>query len=183
MEREEKKRIVAIRNGSLKEFERLFREFYVPLLEYSKSIIKDEAEAEEIIQDLFYNFWKNRQSLDIVTSLKSYLFRSVYNNSLQFLKHRQVKLKYEKYMMHKPEKSVEPIDELKAKELQHLITKSLEELPERCQQIFSLNRFDGLKYKEIADKLSISIKTVEANMTKALKHFRKSLGEYVGNVS
>lgn len=181
MNKEERQRITAIRNGSLKDFEKLFKEFYVPLFEYSKSIIKDDAEAEEIIQDLFYNFWKNRESLDIVTSLKSYLFRSVYNNSLQFLKHRQVKLKYEKYMMDKPQRSIEPLDKLKEKELQGLIKKTLEELPDRCQQIFKMNRFEGLKYKEIADELSISIKTVEANITKALKHFRSSLGEYVEN--
>jgi len=182
VKREEQKQIRAIRNGNLEEFEKLFRMYYETLLNYAGSILKDENDAEEIVQNLFFNFWKNRESLEINSSLKSYLYRAVYNNCLQHLKHLKVRMRYEQHVKNYAEESIDPMEELKHKELQEKIYRLLDELPERCQTIFKLNRFDGLKYQEIADKLSISIKTVEANISKALKHFRKSLGEYVGNV-
>ena len=75
--------------------------------------------------------------------------------------------------------AIEPIEYLEYNELHNKLNQVMNDLPERCQEIFKLNRFQGLKYQEIADQLKISIKTVEANMSKALKHFRKNLNEFM----
>lgn len=178
MKKEDLDRIAAIKKGDIKEFEKLFREFYKPLLIHANRFVQDGAEAEEIVQNLFFNFWKNRQDLNIKISLTSYLYSAVRNNSLQFLKRRKIKSKYEQYLMSNPAESTEPIEYIKYKELHTKLFQVMTDLPERCQEIFKLNRFQGLKYQEIADQLEISIKTVEANMSKALKHLRKNLSEF-----
>lgn len=169
-----------IKRDDIREFEKLFKDLYSPLCNYANSYLKDMDTAEEVVQDFFYNFWKNRESLNIQISLKSYIYRSIRNNSLKYIEHQVVVKRYEKTV--KEELSTDSIysstDELELQELNVVIENTLNELPERCRQIFSMNRFEGLKYQEIADKLSISIKTVEANMGKALQLFRKNLKQY-----
>lgn len=176
----DKVRIKAIKNGDIKEFEQFFREFYKPLLSYAYRFFEDQQDAEEIIQDLFFKLWDKRAKLEITSSLTSYLFRAVRNNCLQAIKYQKNKTKYQAYLKNqtKDYQESEPLESLEYSELNEKVNQILNELPERCQEIFRLNRFHGLKYKEIAIKLSISIKTVEANMSKALKLFRTSLVEY-----
>ena len=173
-------RLEAIKRGDIKEFEQFFKEFYTPLLSYANRFIEDKQDAEEIIQDLFFKLWDKRTKLEITSSLTSYLFRAVRNNCLQAIKHQKNKTKYQAYIKNqsKDYKESEPLESLQYSELNEKVISILSELPDRCQEIFKLNRFQGFKYKEIAVKLSISIKTVEANMSKALKHFRISLEEY-----
>ena len=165
-----------IRQGDIRAFESLFRSSYASLVRYAKTFVKDHDTAEEIVQDLFYRLWKEREKLNIESSLNGYLFRSVYNRSLHYLDHRKVIGKYEADMVYLGEESpVTPLQDVQYRELQDRIASTLEKLPERCGEIFYLNRFEGLKYHEIADKLSISVKTVEANMGRALKEFRKAI--------
>lgn len=168
-----------IKQDDLQEFEKLFKLFYTPLCHYANKFLKDMDVAEEIVQDFFYNYWKNRESMVIQISLKSYMYRAIRNNSLKYLEHKAVVKKYEE--SYKETNSIEvgtESDDLELKELNEIIETTLNELPERCSQIFKLSRFEGLKYNEIAEKLSISIKTVEANMGKALQLFRKNLKHY-----
>lgn len=173
-------RIEAIKRGDIKEFEQFFRAFYKPLLSYAYRFFDDQQDAEEIIQDLFLKFWEKRAKLEITSSLTSYLFRAVRNNCLQAIKYQKNKTKYQAYIKNQTNdyQDSEPLEFLEYTELNEKVNYILSELPDRCQEIFKLNRFQGLKYKEIALELSISIKTVEANMSKALKHFRASLEEY-----
>ncbi len=169
-----------VKKGDIKSFEVIFKEYYEKLVEYAFIHLKDIDNAEEVVQDLFYQLWNKREKLEISTSLKSYLFRSVHNNCLLRIQHEMIKHKYEDYIRSKDSHySPEPIDYLKAGELDEKIEQTIESLPERTKSIFKMNRFDGLKYQEIAEKLSISIKTVEANMGKALKALRISLKEYI----
>lgn len=172
-------RIEDIKSGNIKEFELLFREFYKPLLIHANRILQDGQEAEEVVQNLFFNIWKNRQDLSINISVNSYLYSAVRNNCLQFIKRQKIKTKYEQYLLSYSADSIEPIEYLEYNELHNKLYQVMNDLPERCQEIFKLNRFQGLKYQEIADQLKISIKTVEANMSKALKHFRKNLNEFM----
>jgi len=168
-----------IKQDDLVEFEKLFKSFYSPLCHYAFKFLKDMDLAEEIVQEFFYNYWKNRQTMDIQISIKSYMFRSIRNNSLKYLEHVRVVKKYEQNF--KNTNITEPgleTNELEVKELNEIIESTLNELPERCRLIFRLSRFEGLKYSEIAEKLSISVKTVEANMGKALQLFRKNLKQY-----
>ena len=167
-----------IRQGDKVQFESLFRSSYVALVRYAKTLIKDHDSAEEIVQDLFFRLWKDRDKLKIESSLNGYLFRSVHNSCLHWIGHKKVMERHAQEMGNKqPEGPEIPTDILYYKELQARVAGILERLPERCGKIFYMNRFEGLKYTEIAEKLSVSVKTVEANMGRALKEFRKALPE------
>jgi len=166
--------------GNLKAYEMLFRQYYQMLCGYSLKFVGDPDVAEEIVQDLFYTLWEKRMELQINTSVKSYLFSAVHNRCLKFIEHRNVEQKYRSYyLQHESEIDSEPFDSANVIEMQQIINKTLDSLPERCGRIFRLNRFEGLKYHEIANKLSISVKTVEANMGKALKILRRNLKDFV----
>lgn len=165
-----------IRKGDIGQFEFLFRYSYASLVNYTKTILKDTDTAEEIVQDLFYVLWRDRKKLNITTSIKGYLFRAVYNKSMHYIEHRKVVQEHAKKT--KTSTSIDtddPAEILKYKELHEKIAVIIAKLPERCARIFCMNRFEGLKYAEIANELSISVKTVEANMGKALKKFRNEL--------
>lgn len=167
-----------IRQGDIGAFESLFRSSYVSLVRYAKTLIKDQDASEEIVQDLFFRLWQNRESIKIESSLNGYLFRSVHNRCLRSIEHNRIVARHAEEMSAKDSELAEnPAEILQYKELQEKIAGILDKLPERCGQIFYMNRFEGLKYQEIAEKLSVSVKTVEANMGKALKAFRKELTE------
>ncbi len=166
--------------GDLKAYEILFRQYYQMLCNYSLRFVNDPDVAEEIVQDLFYTLWEKRMDIQISTSIKSYLFSAVHNRCLKFIEHRNVEQRYRSYyLQHESEIDSEPYDSANVSEMQQIIHQTLDSLPERCGRIFRLNRFEGLKYHEIAEKLSISVKTVEANMGRALKLLRKNLKEFV----
>ena len=167
-----------IRQGDIGQFESLFRSSYVSLVRYAKTLIKDHDTAEEIVQDLFFRLWKDKEKINIESSLNGYLFRSVHNKCLHYIEHNKVVDRHAEEMLNRQaEKQESPADILQYMELQTRIARILEKLPERCGQIFYMSRFEGLKYTEIAEKLSVSIKTVESNMGRALKEFRKELTE------
>ncbi len=175
----DKKILSRIKEGDIKQFEILFKEYYERLCQFAIKYVKNIEQSEGVVQDTFYNIWKNHKTLNITTSLKAYLYTAIRNNCLQKLRTRSLDIKYENYYKsHYANESISPADELDAKELSKVINKALNTLPERCREIFKMSRYEGLKYHEIADKLSISIKTVEANMGKALKHFRLYLRDY-----
>src|SRR5512133_3763073 len=167
-----------IRNGDVGQFESLFRSSYVSLVRYAKTLIKDHDAAEEIVQDLFVRIWQDKEKLNIESSLNGYLFRSVHNRCLHHIEHRKVVERHASEMSYESELHTEdPSGALQYKELQEKIAAILERLPERCGKIFCMNRFEGLKYSEIAEKLSVSVKTVEASRGMALKEFRKELAD------
>jgi len=179
MNLKDKRDLERIKKGDVKQFEILFKDYYEMLCHFALKYVKNMEQSEGVVQDTFYNIWKNKEKLNINTSLKAYLYTAVRNNCLQVLRTRSLDIKYENYYKsHYANESISPSDELNAKELSKVINKALNSLPERCQQIFKMSRYEGLKYHEIAEKLSISIKTVEANMGKALKHFRAQLKDY-----
>jgi len=165
-----------IRNGDVKQFEALFRSSYTSLVNYAQTILKDRDTSEEIVQELFYVLWRDRKKIDIMNSVKGYLFRSVYNRCMHYLDHRRVVMKHaNEFKDQQYSDPDDPAEIMKFNELHEKIAIIIGKLPERCAKIFCMNRFEGLKYTEIAEKLEISVKTVEANMGKALKEFRKEL--------
>ena len=167
-----------IKQGDEGQFESLFRSSYVSLVRYAKTIIRDHDTAEEIVQDLFFRIWKEKEKLQIESSLNGYLYRAVHNRCLHYINHNKVVEKYAREMSYiETENNETPADILNYSDLQARIAGILEKLPEKCGKIFCMSRFEGLKYSEIAQKLSVSIKTVEANMGRALKEFRKALAE------
>jgi RNA polymerase sigma-70 factor (ECF subfamily) len=169
-----------IKEGDIKTFERIFREYYSSLYQYAFSITGQKEQAEEIIQDIFYVIWKDREKIQIFRSLQSYLYKSVRNRSLQYLEHLQVRNQYCENMAYQTITTAEPTpgEILEQKELEKILTQTINKLPERCRQIFQMHRIKGKKNREIAESLSISIKTVEAEMTKAYRILRKELAQY-----
>jgi RNA polymerase sigma-70 factor (ECF subfamily) len=168
-----------IQMGDLKEFERLFKDLYSPLCFYANKFVQDRDKAEEVVQDIFYTIWKNHETLDIKVSFKSYLYRAVHNNCLQIIEHKAVEEKYKQHKIYEDvEFQLDPSREMELEEMNQVIDYTMEILPERVRQIFNMNRYEGLKYREIAEKLKISIKTVEADMGKALQAFRQNLKLY-----
>lgn len=168
-----------IRRGEIASFEELFHRFYRGLRGYAETIVRKGEVAEEVVQDVFYNIWKNREVLQINTSWQSYLYRAVHNNAVMYLRKTKREQLFDQEWNHESESdSADPAALLQRKELSDLLSKTLESLPERTREIFRLNRQEGMKYREIAEKLSISVKAVEANMGRALKTLRKSLEKY-----
>jgi RNA polymerase sigma-70 factor (ECF subfamily) len=175
----EQQQLKMIRKGDIDSFEKLFHRYYQGMFGYATTLVRSGEIAEEVVQDVFYNIWKNRDTLRITRSWQSYLYRSVYNNSMMYLRKTRREILMEEGMI--PDQkggSMDPSQEMEFREVSDLVTMTIGDLPERTREIFLLNRQEGLKYKEIADRLSISVKTVEANMGKALRALRISLEKY-----
>lgn len=175
-----KKNIREIQKGNIRTFERVFKAYYEELCHFANRYLKNLDLSEEAVQDVFFNIWKQRENISIRTSLKSYFYASTRNKCLKMLREEKMQNQYSNYMKNTgAPRATTPLDELNARELHFLIERTIDELPQRTRMIFRLSRYEGLKYAEIAEKLSISVKTVEANMGRALKTFRKNLDEYL----
>ena len=170
--------MVGISAGDEQAFESLFRLYYQALCLYAKKIVIELETAEELVQDIFLKLWEKREHLEVHSGIKAYLYKSVYNKCLDHLKHLQVQEKYLKEARSNYQPTVYS-DEVERSELETKIFQSVETLPVKTREIFEMNRFQGLKYREIADKLQISVKTVESHMGKALKTLYQDLQEFL----
>ena len=136
--------------------------------------------AEDMVQELFYKLWKERANLRIVLSVKSYLYGAIRNQSLQYLEHLHVRKQYHQKIATDGISESDPNDSpqkiLEYKELEERLAFALAKLPKRRRDIFRMSRFEGKKYEQIAHELSLSVKTIEAEMSKALQSLRKSFG-------
>ena len=162
------------------EFETLFRTHYSSLCAYANKYLQDSDASEEIVQEIFVKLWNNKNDLSINSSLKSYLFKSVRNGSLNMIKHIDVRENYKNYNQGEidhQERMLE--DAIIASELEENIRKSIDQLPPERKKIFIMSRYEGLKYREIAEELGISIKTVESQMGKAMAFLRVQLRDYL----
>jgi RNA polymerase sigma-70 factor, ECF subfamily len=172
--------LLAITAGNESMFEQLFRKYYQLLCNYGNSILKDLDEAEEVVQSVFMDIWEKKNDLQINISLKSYLYRMVHNRCLNKLKHEKIKEQYKVYTYAQTQNNPSNAIHLTLQnELQQSIEDAIADLPEQCRLIFKLSRFEELKYSEIAEQLGISIKTVENQMSKALKILRERLADYL----
>ena len=160
-----------------KEFETIFKQYYEGLCRYALVWLKDKDESEEIVQKVFVTIWEKRRELEIQTSVKAYLYKSVYHASLNAIKQKKKQEDYLHMKQEKEEISYQTTQSTKELELQ--IDKAIKQLPEQCGLIFKMSRFQDLKYREIADVLNISIKTVENQMGKALRLMRQNLADFL----
>jgi RNA polymerase sigma-70 factor (ECF subfamily) len=161
-------------------FEQLFKKHFRELHAYAYSLLKDWDVAEEIVQSLFLKLWEKNEWTHIQTSVKSYLYKSVYHDSLNYIRRQKVQLKYQTTTAHAMKNQTDDAaGKLKLSELEQHLNKALNKLPEKCRAIFHLSRFEELKYQEIANQLDISIKTVETHMGKALRILRKEMKEFL----
>jgi len=162
------------------DFETLFKVHYSKLCAYANLFLNDPDASEDVVQEVFFKVWKNRSELVINSTIKSYLFRAVRNGCMNVIDHITVREAY-KLVNEEDIKSSEevPIDMAIVSELEQRIRESIDHLPTERRKIFILSRFDGLKYKEIADQLNISVKTVENQMYQALRFLRENLVDYL----
>lgn len=169
---------------NLHSFEDLFRQNYADLCRYALKLTRNEQVAEEVVQEVFISFWERRHSIAITHSVKSYLLSSVRNRSINYLKLQLPK-----------DNRKEDIDDhhiiltasggasgMEYDELYQQVQQAIDQLPEKCKAIFILSREEGLTYKEIAEQLSLSLKTVENQMGIALKKMRAALKPYLGQL-
>lgn len=160
--------------------EMIFKSYYQPLCNYAYSYLQDRDEAEEVVQSAFLSVWEKKDSFEVHTSLKSYLYAMVRNASLNMIKHQKVKQRHAGEELALGKDSEETVSNMMASaELEKRIEVALTHLPEQCRLIFKLSRFEELKYAEIADQLSLSVKTVENQMGKALRIMREQLKDYL----
>lgn len=161
-------------------FELLFKTHFKALHAYGMSILRDEQEAEEIVQQVFLKFWEKRNTLTIETSVKAYLYKSVYNDCLNHLRNFKTRLKYQGEAQRMTDLYERPASaRVEMNEFQSILNEAINELPEKCRTIFQMSRFEELKYREIAEKLGLSVKTVENQMSKALKILRLELSGFL----
>ncbi len=150
--------------------------YYRHLCNYAFSLIKDHDKAEDIVQTVFIDVWFNRKNINSLYSIKNYLYKSVYNKFIdEYRKNKRMVFIEKKHL-----EAIDLIVEKDEKELDGLITsmnKEISNLPEKCQQIFLLNKKEGLTHTEISEYLNISIKTIEGHMTRAFKILNKKLGD------
>jgi RNA polymerase sigma-70 factor (ECF subfamily) len=173
--------------GNKETFQFIFNKYYLGLYYYAKKITGNKENAEEAVQNTFLKLWEKPETLNIEKSLDSYLYKAVYNNCLNLLKQLQVKEKYTDNYRRRIQ-DAEDLYQITAEngqailiadELHEKIESSISKLPKQCKEIFNLSRKEGLKNKEIAEKLEISLNTVTKQISIALGRLRKSLKQYL----
>ncbi len=177
MNPKDKKLLADLKKSKESAFDELFRTYFQNLTWFAMKMVKDRETAEEVVQDLFVNFWEKRHDLDLKVSIKAYLYKAVYNNCIHASRSEKLHNNNELTLANELTEDFNNI--LETSELETRIFGLIEQLPTECQRIFKLSRFEELKYKEIAEQLQISIKTVETQMSRALKFLRKHMSDYI----
>jgi len=170
-----------IKLGDEQAFELFFRKYNIHLCAFANKFLDDPEEAQEVVQDMFVKIWEDRDEIDPENSLKSYVFKIVQNLSINRLRRKKVESKYVDIykLVYLDNQEFSVHESLLARDLEAHIIYTIKKLPSECRKIFELSRSEGLKYREIADTLNISVKTVETQMSKALKSLRLELTEYI----
>jgi RNA polymerase sigma-70 factor, ECF subfamily len=158
-----------------KAFQEVFEQYYKPLCRFANGYIPDSDSAEEIVQQVFINLWEHRDDIDPQKPIKSYLFTSVKNRCLNYIRDNKKFRNHYLDVELELEIPVSDNDKTELADLEKQVAEALDKLPEKCREVFMLCRFEEMKYKDVALKLDISQKTVEAQMSKALKILREEL--------
>lgn len=170
--------VTKLTQGDARAFECLFKLYYTKLTLFANRFLNNIDAAEEIVSDIFVALWENGHEINFTCSVSSYLYKSVQNKCLNYIKHQKIENLYVNYLERQ-----QLLDEVLLtaegpyleKEMARQINIALESLPEKCREIFMMNRFDHMKYKDIAKKLNLSQKTVERQISIALDKLRRLL--------
>ncbi len=169
-----------MKEGDQQAFNFIFTKHYSDLVNFAMVYLKEISEAEEIVQNVFLKLWEEREEIDIHSSLKSYLMNCIKNRCLDYFRHQRIIEKYNDRISKSQEQYIEEADRyLMLSELEKQINSAIDLLPSTCKHIFNMSRIEGKKNREIAEELNISIKTVEANIGRALKTLRINLVDYL----
>lgn len=171
--------LAGLRRGEHAAFDALFRQWYEPVVRAANRILHEPGVAEELAQDVFLELWRRRETLPDGSSVPGYLLQAVRNRALNHLRHLQVQKKSQVFVEALSEPA-EPADaEAHTGELETAIREAIAELPPRTREVFVMSRERNLKYSEIAEQLGISVKAVEANMSRALRQLREKLAPHL----
>ncbi|MCB4807599.1 RNA polymerase sigma-70 factor [Tamlana sp. 62-3] len=177
------------KSGNERTFEHFFNKYYNHIVGFCVQFVYSENEAKNITQEAFVNLWLNKEKIDSLNGIKSFLYTYSKSKCLNAIRHQKVKEKYKNQALNNKEKQLNievlnamKFDTMSLTELESLITQSVYELPDKTQEIFIKKRFENKKNKEIALELNISIKTVEAHITKALNILKTKLSDYLPSI-
>lgn len=180
MEMQEQRLVLTKADQETGAFEGLFKTHFKSLYAYAYTIVKEEMVAEEMVQNVFFKIWEKRARIDMQGTSVAYLYKAVYHESLNYLKHQKVRAAYQSHTTYQMRNQSDSASKkVLLSELEKQLNTALDELPEQCRTIFQMSRFEELKYQEIADRLGLSIKTIENQMGKALKILRVKLVDYL----
>ncbi len=173
------KTISRLKEGDLLAFDEIYSRYSNRLFCFVLKLIKQEQDAEEIVQEVFLKLWRSRDKIDLHTSFDSFVFTIAYNHTMSMLRKRVHEQKYLNHLagLQRTSEAEDIIDELTFQEIQGCYLRLLEQLSPRQREVFLLSRDEKLTYKEIAGKLDISVNTVEIHMTKALRFMKDNLGK------
>jgi RNA polymerase sigma-70 factor (ECF subfamily) len=175
---DDKELYLKLKEGNEQAFQILFKKYYSAMCHFARQFLNDSELAEETVQDMFVKIWEKRETLNIETSVKHYFFRSVRNHCLNQIQHEKIKKQYASMVLETANHEINAEQYFIEVDLIRRIEASIESLPPKRKEIFRLSREQGMKYKDIADTLNISVKTVEAQMGLALKHLRDELKDF-----
>ncbi|MBN1187710.1 MAG: RNA polymerase sigma-70 factor [Bacteroidales bacterium] len=164
-----------LKKGSKAAFDELFRVYYKPLCRYCYQYVKDKDTTDEVVQEFFVRLWEQKETIAIQKSLMAYLYVSVKNTALNYLQKKNTRMSYEQAYAEMSLKKDDTENKLTSEEINALVQKGMEALPEKCRLVFYLSRNEGLTNEEIANYLNLSYKTVENQMTKAFHKLRATL--------
>lgn len=170
-----KELISKIKEGDEKAFKEFFMIFYEEILRFLYFYVWDEEIAKDLAQDVFINFWKARNRIDIFQNPKGYLYRIARNIAINHIERRKKEYEIDEVTI----KNITQMPDGESFELRDTIIKAINELPDRCKEVFILSRYTGLSQKEIADLLGISLQTVKNHIVKAMNYLRKRLSSYL----
>lgn len=168
----------AMQGGDRKAFDALFRKYYIPLCTYSRQFVGLE-DAKEVVQDVMLWMWENRETQCIEYSFSQYIFKAVYHRSMNVIAHNEAKLRTHAIYSERIMSMLHETDVCQLNELSRRLKEALDELPDSYREAFFMNRFKDMSYKEIAQLLNVSPKTVDYRIQQALKILRIKLKDYL----
>jgi len=162
------------------QFEEMFRTHFADMCNMAYSIVKDRDQAHDVAQQVFVHMWDKRESIDVQGNIRPYLQRSVINTSLNFVeRHRRIQYEDEYTDQQQNSNIQQDTSDFLHGEMEKIVKDAIARLPEKCQLVFSLSRFQEMTNQEIADNLNISVKAVEKHITRALSELRVTLKPYL----
>jgi RNA polymerase sigma-70 factor (ECF subfamily) len=157
-----------IQQHDIATFENYYKEHYKSFFLIACKYLKNQAQAEEIVDDVFLKIWEDGATINIETSLKSYIYKAIINRSINTFNKNKRELSHQTELKDFPDEGYE-LKQIEENELKIKLFAAIDRLPDQCRKVFEMSRFEELKQQEIADKLGISIKTVKNHITIALK--------------
>ncbi len=173
--------LTSLKQGDISAFKQIYERYWLAFYKYAYNIVREKEISEEIVQEVFFSLWEKRNTLQITHAVEAYLFKAVRFQTLNFIRSKKIRTNYATSYALFENTTVDNSNEenMQIYDLKKHVEIEVSKLPDKCQQVFRMSRNEHLAIKTISDVLNISHKTVENHLTKALKHLRSSLGDFL----